>query len=65
MKFEQHWTGGFRGVVFISQDFSQTNIWSPYKIHMEANLTSPKKGQMSMYNCHFSIFGRSPVPSDL
>ena len=34
-------------------------------MHREANLTSPKKGQTSMYNNYFSNFGRPLVPEDL
>ena len=43
----------------------------PYKcmvsieMHREANLTSPSKGQTSMYNNYFSKFGRPLVPDDL
>ena len=33
-------------------------------MHREANLTSPYKGQMSMYDHYFSNFGRPPVPDD-
>ena len=35
------------------------------QMHREANLTLPKKGQMSMYNNSFSNFGRPLVPDDL
>ena len=32
MKFEQHWSSGFRGeVVWNSQHFSHTNVWCQYK----------------------------------
>ena len=34
-------------------------------MHRDANLTSPQKGQTSMYDHHFSNFGRPPVPDDL
>ena len=34
-------------------------------MHTEANVISPKKGQMSMYDHHFSNFGILPVPDDL
>ena len=34
-------------------------------MHREAHLTSPLKDQTSMYNHHFSNFGRSPIPDDL
>ena len=37
----------------------------PIQMHMEANLTLPQKGQMSMYDLYFSYFGRPPVPNDL
>ena len=37
----------------------------PIQMHMEANLTLPQKGQMSIYNFYFSNFGRPPVPNDL
>ena len=43
----------------------------PYKcmvaiqMHREANLTSPLKGQTSMYDNYFSNFGRPLVPDDL
>ena len=37
----------------------------PIQMHTEANLTSPKKGQMSMYDNYFSNFGRPPIPDDI
>ena len=37
----------------------------PIQMHTEANLTSPLKGQMSMYANYFSNFGRPPVPDDI
>ena len=37
----------------------------PIQMHMEANLTLPYKGQMSIYNIYFSNFGRPVVPNDL
>ena len=37
----------------------------PTQMPMEANLTLPWKGQMSIYGLYFSNFGRPPVPDDL
>ena len=37
----------------------------PMQMHREANLTSPLKGLMSMYNNYFRNFGRPLVPGDL
>ena len=34
-------------------------------MHTEANLTSLKKSQMSMYDHYLSYFGRPPVPDDI
>ena len=56
MKFEQHWPRGFKG----EEHFFYTKCMGPIQMHTEANLTSPQKGQMSMYD-----FGRPPVPDDL
>ena len=36
----------------------------PIQMHREANLTLPKKGQMSTYDNSFSNVGRPPVPDD-
>ena len=56
IKFEQHWSRGSRGEVIRNSTFF------PINMHREANLTSPNKGQMSMYNHYFSYFGKPPVP---
>ena len=37
----------------------------PIQMHTRSNLTSLKKGQTSMYDHHFSNFGRPPIPDDL
>ena len=36
----------------------------PIRMHWEANLTSPWKGQTSMHNNYYSYFGRLLVPDD-
>ena len=59
MKFEQHWHRAPE-----EKSFVILNIF-PIQIHREANVTSPKTGQMSMYNHYFSNFGRPPIPNDL
>ena len=37
----------------------------PIQMQSEANLTLPKKGQMSIYELYFRKFGRPPIPGDL
>ena len=56
MKFEQHWPRGFRGGHLKFSTFFPYKCMVPIHMHREANLTSPIKGQMSMYNNYFSNF---------
>ena len=57
MKFEQHWPRSFRGKV-IQMYRAHTNAY-------RSKFDFAVKGQMSMYDHHFSNFGRPPVPDDL
>ena len=47
------------------KSFEIINIFYQHQMHTEVNLTSPKKGQTSMYQHHFNNFGRPPVSDDL
>ena len=61
MKFEQHWPRGFRKF----STFFPYKCMVPIQMYREANLTSPSKGQTSMYNNYFRNFGRPLVRDDL
>ena len=66
LEFKQHWPRGFRGeFVWNSQHFSHTNVWCPYKCIGMQTWPCRKKISTSMYDHHFSNFGRPPVTDDL
>ena len=60
MKFKQHWPSLQR------RSHLKFSTFFPIQIHMDrANLTSPKTGQMSIYDHSLRKLGRPPVPNNL
>ena len=60
MKLEQHWPRLQRRSHFKLSTFFPYKFKGLKQMHTEANLTSPYKGQMSMYDHHLSNFGNLP-----